>query len=482
MRSTRPYTYLATVQGMCRTCRKVIPARVFAEGDRVYQESLCPDCAPRKALLADSLAWYQQRMRQGSYTRPWRKAAHPVQRGCPNDCGPCQAHANACHLPVFSITNVCNMQCPICFTHNRPDQRYFMSRQELRSLLDALVDRTGDLDLVNITGGEPTCHPELCDLLEEAQRPQIGRITVNSNGLRLAEDQDLCRRLAHLGVYVILSLHTLDPDRSRLVHGRDVTAEKLKALENLQRFGIGTTLLNVMIRGLNETEFPRIVSLAREYEVVRSITVQTITFTGQGGSTFSAGDRMPLDGAEMAIERATGGGLQQKHFFAHPGAHPLCYSIAYYLRAADGLKSLTEVLPATELRGAFGEGYLLHLNDVGTARIRERIDELYAQGADPALLKAMRQLILATQPQGRKLTRFQQQRAAESQILTLYVHAHMDEDTLDLGRLCVCPDQVPDAEGRLIPACGYNFFHRMRDPRFYAGAGEGAGPQEAKRC
>ena len=42
----------------------------------------------------------------------------------------------------------------------------------------------------------------------------------------------------------------------------------------------------------------------------------------------------------------------------------------------------------------------------------------------------------------------------------------MDEDTLDLGRLCACPDQVPDPEGRLIPACSYNLFYRMRDPRF----------------
>ena len=155
------------------------------------------------------------------------------------------------------------MQCPICFTYNRPDRKYFMSRDEMRRLLDGLLERTDPLDLVNITGGEPTCHPQLLDLLAEAQRAEIGRITVNSNGLRLAEDEELCRRLADLGVYVILSLHTLDPARSRTIHGRNVTSQKLKALENLQRFGIGTTLLNVMIRGLNEDDFGGILSLAR---------------------------------------------------------------------------------------------------------------------------------------------------------------------------------------------------------------------------
>lgn len=468
MRSTRPYTYLATVQGMCRTCRQIVPARIYAQDDHVFQESLCPVCPPATARIADSLAWYQERMRQGTSTRPWRVPCQPVRSGCPHDCGPCQAHASPCHLPVFSITNVCNMQCPICFTYNRPDLRYFMSREEIRSLLDKLIERTGELDLVNITGGEPTCHPQLLELLQEAQRPKIGRITLNSNGLRLAHDDELCRRLADMGVYVILSMHTLQSARSLVIHGRDVTTEKLRAIENLQRFGIGTTLLNVMIRGLNEDEFGRILELALAHDVVRSITVQTMAFTGQGGGSFSAGDRMPLDGAELQAERSTSGQMQRNHFFAHPAAHPFCYSIAYYLRTQTGLRSLTDVLSPERLRESFGDGYLLHLTEAGAQAMRDRIDDLYSNGMDVALSRALRNLILTTHPQGSQLTRFQQQRAAEKHILTVYIHSHMDEDTLDLGRLCLCPDQVPDPDGRLISACSYNLFYRMRDHRFYA--------------
>ena len=52
---------------------------------------------------------------------------------------------------------------------------------------------------------------------------------MNSNGIRLAEDFDLCRRLAELGVYVILSLNTFDPEISRQLHGRDLTAVKRQA-------------------------------------------------------------------------------------------------------------------------------------------------------------------------------------------------------------------------------------------------------------
>ena len=75
---------------------------------------------------------------------------------------------------------------------------------------------------------------------------------MNSNGIRLAEDPELCRRLAELGVYVILSFNTFDPEISRRMHGCDLVATKLRAIENLQRAGVRMTLLTVLARGLNE--------------------------------------------------------------------------------------------------------------------------------------------------------------------------------------------------------------------------------------
>ena len=51
------------------------------------------------------------------------------------------------------MTNACNLDCPICFTYNRPDRRYHMSREELRPLLDKLIARAGPFDLINVTGG-----------------------------------------------------------------------------------------------------------------------------------------------------------------------------------------------------------------------------------------------------------------------------------------------------------------------------------------
>ncbi len=467
MRAARPYTYLGTVQGMCRSCRALVPARVIEDGGAVYQERLCPRCGTNRARIADDVGWYLDRQATAVVCKPSLLPGAAVRAGCPADCGPCRAHANACHLPVFSVTNACNLACPICFTYNRADRRYFMARAELRVLLDRLIARTGPVDLVNITGGEPTLHPDLPGLIAECRRPEIGRVTVNSNGLRLAEDDDLARRLGELGAYVVLSFDTFRPDRSVRIHGRDVVAPKRRALDRLQEHGIPTTLLNVMIRGLNEDEIGAIIELARAYPVVRSVTVQTMTFTGRGGREFQPRETMPLDGAARAIDAATGGALRAAHFLAHPGAHPLCYSVACYLRDGAALHALTEFFAPDELRRMFGHGYLLQPEATGRQHSQEAIARLWGAGDPKGLLPVMRRLVERMYPEGRALTVAARQAAAEASLLAVYLHAHMDEDTLDLARLQACPDQVPDPEGRLIPACAYNLFYREKDPRFW---------------
>lgn len=272
-----------------------------------------------------------------------------------------------------------------------------------------------------------------------------------------------------MGVYVILSFNTLRPERSLRIHGRDVVGEKLRALENLERHGVGTTILNVMIRGLNDDEAGEIVRLAKGHSAVRSITVQTMTFTGQGGRSFLPRTRLPLDGAARAFQEATGGEVSSEHFLPHPRAHPLCYSVAYYLRGGDRLRSFTDFFTGEELRDMLSGGYLLQPDD-GTEKVfRTALDRVWVEGRDDALLRRFKGIIGRTYPPGRPLTPFERQRISEEEILTIYLHAHMDEDTLDLARLVVCPDQVPDPEGRLIPACAYNLFYRMRDERFFCG-------------
>jgi 7,8-dihydro-6-hydroxymethylpterin dimethyltransferase len=463
--SERDYTYFTTVRGMCRRCRSVGPARVFFCDGKVWQESLCP-CGPQEAaLIASDSRWYLSEVVRTMPDRSPLVGAKPPRHGCPHDCGPCTWHASPCQLPVLSITNACNLRCPICFTYNRDDRVWNMPVEEMRRTVDWIVAASGRVDLINITGGEPTLHPELEGILRTCQRPEIGRITMNSNGIRLAEDFDLCQRLADLGVYVILSLNTLDAEISRRLHGSDLVAVKRRAIENLARAGVRMTLLNVLIRDVNENALANLLELMREHDHILSLTVQTMTYSGQGGGTFPRARHIPVDEAAEIVCRQSGGWLEPSDFTDRPAAHPLCYRVCYLLKSGDRLLPFTRFAPRDEVRELLADSYLLRPS-VAEDFFTEAINRLYADGQTEHLA-TLRGLVERLYPPGRAIADFTRQRLAEESVRTIYLHAHMDEDTFDCSRAMLCPDLVPAEPGRWIPACTYNLFYRMKDERFF---------------
>jgi hypothetical protein len=464
-------TYFTTVRGMCRRCRKVGPSRVFFRDGQVWQQSLCP-CGPQEpALVAADSRWYlAEAVRAMPDRSPLRGSRPPVQ-GCPHDCGPCTWHASPCQLPVLSITNACNLRCPICFTYNRDDRPWHMPVEEIKRVVEWIVDASGPVDLINLTGGEPTLHPDLVEILRACRRPEIGRITMNSNGIRLAEDHDLCRRLAELEVCVILSLNTLDPEISRRLHGCDLTAVKQRAIENLARAGVRMTLLNVLVRDVNENALGSLLDLMREHDHILSLTVQTMTYTGQGGGRFPRARHIPVDEAAEIVCRASGGAFEREDFVTRPSAHPLCYLVAYLLKTGDRLLPLARCAPREEIRRLLADSYLLR-PDAADDFFTEAINQLYAAGQTEHLA-TLRQLVERLYPPGQAIGEFERQRLAEASVRTVYLHAHMDEDTFDCSRAMLCPDLVPAEPGRLIPACTYNLFYRMQDERFFVQAAGG---------
>jgi len=82
-------------------------------------------------------------------------------------------------------------------------------------------------------------------------------------------------------------------------------------------------------------------------------------------------------------------------------------------------------------------------------------------------LKTLKKLLQRLYPIGQIISPFKRQRLAEQSVKTIFIHAHMDEDNFDLSRIVKCSDQVPQTDGRFIPACAYNLFYRMKDKRFW---------------
>jgi hypothetical protein len=138
------------------------------------------------------------------------------------------------------------------------------------------------------------------------------------------------------------------------------------------------------------------------------------------------------------------------------------------LRHDERLVPLSRLAEPARIAGLLSDSYLPRLaGDPGF--IRDLANEAVAKGVDSAHLAALRGLIAACHP-AKPLAEAERQRRAEERVRSIYVHAHMDEDTFDASRAMCCPDLVPTEPGRFVPACTYNLFHRMRDPRFYEGS------------
>lgn len=453
---------------LCGTCKRALPARVLESEGAVVMEKSCPEHGAQRVTLASDARWYEETRALRSVPSP-PASLRPVQMGCPFDCGPCTQHTQDVRLPVVTITSACNLRCPMCYVHNKNDDPYHMSKEEFGRVLDALVaSRGGTLDLVNLTGGDPTMHPDLIGLLELCRDRGITRVSVCTNGIRLVDDPALLDALARLDARIALSFQSLEVEADFALQGAKLVELKLRILDALEQRGLDTTLIPVASKGLNDGELGRIVRLGIERSNVRHVEIHTMTFTGQGGRTFDRSTRTSVPEVLDALERTTGGLLRREHFVPSPSAHPLCYQIAYLLLDPEGGPPIpfTDILTRDELRGCLSEHLYLEPSPRLEQALRAAIDRLFVREDDVERPLRILKSLLASMFPRRPISRAEALRVGERAAKAVYVHSHMDEDTFDVERLAECCDSNCYADGTTIPVCAYNVLYREKEPRF----------------
>ena len=111
---------------------------------------------------------------------------------------------------------------PICYASSGPSRPHYRSLDQIQQLIDTVVQNEGEPDVVQISGGEPTLHPEFFAILDRAKAAPIRHLMVNTNGIRIAQDEEFAQRLAdympHFEVY--LQFDSFEREALEVLRGR----------------------------------------------------------------------------------------------------------------------------------------------------------------------------------------------------------------------------------------------------------------------
>jgi uncharacterized radical SAM superfamily Fe-S cluster-containing enzyme len=448
----------------CPNCLALVQAQVVIRKGRVYFKKTCAACGPSEALVSENAAYY---VNAYSYARAGTEPLqfrHEVVHGCPTDCGTCNDHEQHTCLPIIEVTDHCNLECPICIVNNQYSSH--MPPETFARMLDVLVESEGQCESIALSGGEPTSHPQILELVRIANRPEISRTVIITNGLRLGRDRKFAEAIKQSGAYVGLQLDGFTADTHEKIRGRDLCAEKEAALRMLKELQIPTQLIFVATRGANEHQLGQAVDLLLAEEHILSLNIQPMAYTGQGGGRFSHDpmDRLTIPGAIQRVAEQTDGRLRFEDFFPLPCSHPQCVSLTYLLRLEDGSH-----LPFARFVDFRRHGTLLRSSATlpASAEIHDAlldvIHDVFARQDEiergPEILKALRRTLDAMFPE-RPLGPKDAVRVGERQSKSIFLHHYMDRHDFDLERLRKCCHHYPQEDGRIMPACGFNMFHR----------------------
>src|SRR5439155_5462184 len=157
----------------------------------------------------------------------------PIKYGCPYDCGLCPDHEQHSCLTLVEVTDGCNLTCPICYSESSPRRMSsHRSLAQIEFMLDRCVENEGEPDVVQISGGEPTLHPDFFAILDAARARPIRHLMVNTNGIRIAQDREFGARLAayRQGFEVYLQFDSFEPAALKSLRGADLTRIHTQAI------------------------------------------------------------------------------------------------------------------------------------------------------------------------------------------------------------------------------------------------------------
>jgi 7,8-dihydro-6-hydroxymethylpterin dimethyltransferase len=438
-----PHQLLNETESLCPVCLEKIPARIVAHEDCVYLAKTCRVHGDFQTVI-----WRES----AEHYRQWADAAgfHPgvdeaASSNCPSGCGLCSQHCQGTASAAIMTTSRCNLRCPFCFT-NAGEEPYDPGLEEIRRMFVHLWTASGNCP-VELCGGEPTLRDDLPRILEIGREIGFDHFQINTNGLRIAEEDAYLRRIKQGGAAVIyLQFDGVDDDVYRRLRGRALLDEKVRAVRRCAEEKIGVVLVPTLVQGMNLNQVGEIIRFAKEQgPSVRGVFFQPASYFGRHPGPPGDDERLTIPDVLKAIEEQTDGELPRSCFVPPTCEHPHCSFASASLRVAGRLAPTTRFQPSQP-----GANPLQHAQQY-TKRFWRYPEDSDRAGEPASTFNAALQRLCRD---------------------SFFVSgmAFQDVWNIDLERLRHCCLHIVSGEDRLIPLCA-KYVTSADGTRLYPGMG-----------
>ncbi len=453
--SIRPHIFYEFTRALCSQCLKTVDAKIIFQDDRVYMLKHCFEHGEERVLIATDIAYFKS---QKDYYKPGDQCdvfSTETINGCPHDCGICPDHEQHACLSIVEITDKCNLSCPVCFAGSDPTRDH-KSIEEVEAMFDTICRHEAEPDVVQISGGEPTIHPDFWEILDRAKKRPFRYLMVNTNGIKIAEDELFAKQLATYqpNFEVYLQFDSFDSDYLRKLRGADLTKIRMKAIENLNKYNVSTTLVVVVEKWQNDHEIGKILEFASQQPCIRGVTFQPVQGEWRTAGYDPATDRSTLTEVRQAI-------LDQFPTFEGRDivplpCHPENIAMGYALKVDKKLMPLGRYIDRDDLLKWSENTIIFEKNP----EFKKHFFDLFSLSKNGSGAASCFSSLLCCLP-NISLT----QKIGYNNIFRILIISFMDRYDLDIRsvkRACV---MFPQADGKMYPFDTFNLFYRQKYDR-----------------
>ncbi|MFO0830626.1 MAG: radical SAM protein [Phycisphaerales bacterium] len=432
-----PERAIKATRSRCPVCLAEVPADIVESRGRVLMRKRCVAHGPFEVQLAkDPRFYYDSRGAANACCGGSACCAPTPQTGA----APTMEAISTC-IALIEIVDTCNLKCPTCFAGSpwgvgkdvqcTPFEK-FVER------VQGVIDRKGEIEILQLSGGEPTIHPEFFRLLDWAlAHARIGYVLINTNAVRIAGDArfraDLAQRRRERGKFELYVQFDGVQEAGQVdLRGEDLRALRERAIDSAGAEGVPSTLAMV----LSPATLPHAgealrFGLSRRH--CRGIVFQPMFTSGRvsSGSIPLQGNAGPhvisVGDTIHALTQQCPDLLKPEDFTPLPCGDPNCHTISYLLRLREGTAALGSLVDLASLQG--------FLQD----RVNYRMEDLAQCGCDNQpladLLKAME--------------------LGPDAPFRVFIKPFMDAWTFDQDRIDRCCTHVIRKDGSLDSFCRY---------------------------